>query len=64
MSCVALLGVEGRILRIADVDILDGTPLVDIKPYAARFDRFEAARCGWLDGTEVESTTADGRFSR
>lgn len=63
LSCVRLLGVEGRTLRIADVDILDGTPLLDIKPYSPHFDVFDVERGGWLDRATPERTVADERFS-
>jgi len=62
MSCVRLLAVDGCTLRVADIDVLDGTPLLDIKPYAPRFDHFEVQRWGWLQATDSERTVADGRF--
>jgi tRNA-Thr(GGU) m(6)t(6)A37 methyltransferase TsaA len=40
MSCVRLLQVKGSLLTVAGVDILDGTPLLDIKPYVPEFDGF------------------------
>jgi len=49
LSCVRLLGIDGRRLRVADVDMLDGTPLLDIKPYSRRTDCFPGCRCGWFD---------------
>ena len=61
MSAVRLLGVEGRTLRIADVDILDGTPLLDIKPYVPEFDHYEIRRIGWLAAAS-QRTSADDRF--
>lgn len=64
MSAVRLLAVEGNVLRVADVDILDGTPLVDIKPYVARFDSFQTQRNGWFDTAEGNRTRADSRFER
>ena len=64
MSPVRLLGIEGNILRIADVDVLDGTPLLDIKPYATSFDVFQVARCGWLDRASPRDTVADERFAK
>jgi len=64
ISAVRLLKVEGNILRIADMDILDNTPLVDIKPYAPRFDHFEVKRCGWLDQVERGNCSADDRFEK
>ena len=63
ISPVRLLGVEGNILRIADVDILDGTPLLDIKPYAPRFDVFKDARSGWLEAAGPGGA-ADNRFTK
>ncbi len=63
MSCVKLLSVEGNRLEIEDVDMLDGTPLLDIKPYAAKFDHFPVTRCGWMDAVNKEAQTeADNRF--
>jgi len=62
LSSVRLLKVEGNILRVADLDILDGTPLLDIKPCIPRFDYLDAARCGWLDGVSPASRFADDRF--
>lgn len=63
MSPVRLLGVEGNILHVADVDILDGTPLLDIKPYASKFDNFDVSRSGWLDNTKSTRDIADDRFA-
>jgi tRNA (Thr-GGU) A37 N-methylase len=40
ISCVRLLNIEGCILRLAEVDILDGTPLLDIKPYVPQYDNY------------------------
>ena len=50
LSVVRLLAVEGSVLRIEDVDILDGTPLLDIKPYVPQFDIKQVDRIGWLAG--------------
>ena len=64
LSCVRLVGIEGGRLRIMDVDVLDGTPLVDIKPYAPRFDCFEASQTGWLQNKGGQAFVADSRFER
>jgi tRNA-Thr(GGU) m(6)t(6)A37 methyltransferase TsaA len=61
ISLVRLVGREGRILRIEDVDILDGTPLLDIKPYSSRFDVRDGARCGWQDRIDEETARRRGR---
>jgi len=62
ISPVRLLAVEGAVLRVAEVDVLDGTPLLDIKPYAPQFDCFPAARAGWLAGRSPAGRADDGRF--
>ncbi|MDK2974251.1 MAG: tRNA (adenine37-N6)-methyltransferase [Methanofollis sp.] len=54
ISIVRLLGVEGRVLRIRGVDILDGTPLLDIKPYVHQFDNREEVSSGWVEDQHVE----------
>lgn len=56
MSCVRLTGIEGRTLHIANFDLLDGTPILDIKPYISEADAFPNAARGWLD--EVEDIPA------
>lgn len=62
LSIVELLRREGNVLFLDGVDILDGTPLLDIKPYTARFDRLEMTRNGWQD--EVDEQTAQERGLR
>lgn len=62
MSVVRLLRREGSTLHIADIDILDGTPLLDIKPYIPEFDAHPVSRAGWLDTPGVDRRQADGRF--
>lgn len=64
MSCVRLLAVSGNILRLAEVDILDGTPLLDIKPYVPPYDNYPVRRCGWLDTVPDKPVVADARFER
>lgn len=64
MSIVRLVKVEGGKLHIRDVDILDCTPLLDIKPYVPAFDSRNADKIGWLSGKtdELTETRDDGRF--
>ena len=50
ISTVRLLGREGNILKVGGIDVLDGTPLIDIKPYVPRFDSFPDASEGWFAG--------------
>ena len=62
LSCVRLLEVVGNVLHVDGLDILDGTPLLDIKPYLPAFDAFEAKRIGWCAEGRGSGTVADGRF--
>jgi tRNA-Thr(GGU) m(6)t(6)A37 methyltransferase TsaA len=64
LSCVRLLDVAGNILRLAEVDILDNTPLLDIKPYVPQYDNYPVQRCGWLDTVPERPVVADARFER
>ena len=61
LSLVRLLAREGRTLRVGDVDVLDNTPLLDIKPYVPEFDARPESRSGWLEGG-VDRRVADDRF--
>jgi tRNA-Thr(GGU) m(6)t(6)A37 methyltransferase TsaA len=62
LSVVRLLGREGRVLHVADLDVFDGTPLVDVKPYVPAFDAHPASRAGWFDTSAEERRVADERF--
>ena len=66
LSVVRLIGVTDGELSIRDVDIINGAPLLDIKPYVPKFDVRPEARTGWLEtrSYKTESTRDDGRFSR
>ena len=64
LSIVKLLRVERNILTIENVDIVDGTPLLDIKPYVPEFDQHPADRVGWLEQArgKVQDKRSDDRF--
>jgi len=64
ISIVRLVRIEENILHIQDVDIVDGTPLLDIKPYVPEFDIREVEKTGWLEEHVHKISTAkdDGRF--
>ncbi len=64
LSIVELTGIKGNTLFLKGVDILDGTPLLDIKPYIAAFDTVTESRSGWMTKTEkeVEAQRSDDRF--
>lgn len=50
LSSVALLRIEGLCLHVRGIDLLDGTPVLDLKPYLPYADSFPDARAGWIDG--------------
>ena len=64
ISVVRLVKIEGTVLHVEDVDIVDGTPLLDIKPYVPEFDPPEVERRGWLEKNvrKLPSSRDDGRF--
>jgi tRNA-Thr(GGU) m(6)t(6)A37 methyltransferase TsaA len=66
ISVVKLLQVQGCTISVQDIDIVDGTPLLDIKPYVPEFDVFETERTGWLRNKagKVHELSADDRFRR
>ena len=65
LSIVRIKSIENNIIHIKDVDILDGTPLLDIKPYIPEFDEKENVKTGWLDSKihKLRNSRDDGRFS-
>lgn len=64
VSMLRLISVEGATLTVEDVDILDGTPVLDIKPYVPAFDAYPDERAGWLTTTSEAARTmrSDDRF--
>jgi len=65
LSVVEVASVVDNIVTVRGIDVLDGTPLLDIKPYAPAFDApAELVRTGWMEGkkTAVADMRADGRF--
>lgn len=66
LSVVKLVSVEKNIVTIQGIDILNGTPLLDIKPYIENFDKIEGeAKSGWMKSTlqEVSEIRSDERFT-
>jgi len=65
LSIVELVSVEQNIVTIKGVDILDGTPILDIKPYIENFDKIEIpTKSGWMKSSsdEISSKKSDDRF--
>jgi tRNA (adenine37-N6)-methyltransferase len=56
LTPVRLLGVErgGRLLRLGPCDLVEGTPVFDIKPYVPAYDSFPGSRAGWIDEVDAE----------
>ncbi len=61
LSLVRLVKIAGNVLHLEDVDVLDGTPLLDIKPYISRFDCRENVHCGWQEDVNEETAQTRGR---
>ena len=66
LSCYRILTVDEAGIDVCDVDVLDETPLLDLKPYVPAFDAWPDARAGWADeaGASEHPGRADDRFSR
>jgi tRNA-Thr(GGU) m(6)t(6)A37 methyltransferase TsaA len=64
ISVIKLLRIENNILFVDNLDVLDGTPLLDIKPYVPEFDRIPDFRLGWLEKVKQDlyTTRSDNRF--
>ena len=66
LSIVRLVKIEGNTLYIKDADIVDGTPLLDIKPYIPNLEERESVKIGWLENKLSKFSTSkdDERFLR
>ena len=60
ISLVRLEKIENNILHVKDLDILDGTPLLDIKPFIPRFDLRDDANSGWQEDINDETASVRG----
>ncbi len=65
ISVVELLSVDGPTIHVRGVDILDNTPLLDIKPFISAFDQVANSRDGWMTASaeEVAARRSDSRFT-
>ena len=66
LSVVRLVSVKKNLLYIQDVDILNGTPVLDIKPFVPEFDMREVKKIGWLEKNvnKLPESKDDGRFQK
>ena len=64
LSLLKVLAVEDGCIKVDGLDILDGTPLLDIKPYIPGFENPQDVRIGWLEGRseQVKNRKSDHRF--
>ena len=64
LSVVKLISVESNILHIENIDVIDGTPLLDIKPYVREMEAVKDLRIGWLEKhtSKIDSQLSDKRF--
>lgn len=66
LSTVRLIGIEKNKILVRDIDIVDGTPLLDIKPYVPEFDTRKVVKTGWLEKNvrKLKKSKDDGRFEK
>ncbi|MBC8336262.1 MAG: tRNA (N6-threonylcarbamoyladenosine(37)-N6)-methyltransferase TrmO [Anaerolineales bacterium] len=64
LSLVKLTSIKGNLVYVDDIDILNGTPLIDIKPYIPEFENAQDVQIGWLDKSKgkVKNKKSDSRF--
>jgi tRNA-Thr(GGU) m(6)t(6)A37 methyltransferase TsaA len=64
ISVVRLIAARDGRVEVEDIDVLDGTPLLDIKPYVPEFDAYPGSSCGWLETVAGNATNirSDDRF--
>lgn len=62
LSCVRLVRVKGRIVEVEEADLLEGTPILDIKPYVPAADSFPDAKAGWVEAQEHWRVEAEPAF--
>ena len=55
ISVVKLLNIEGGLLQVEDIDLLEGTPVLDIKPFVGDIDEGTSVRFGWLDAVRAKA---------
>lgn len=59
LSIVKLIGCTDNTIDVSGIDVLDGTPLVDLKPYMPRFDQVDGANNGWAESKELRPKPRD-----
>lgn len=64
LSVLKVLRLEGNLLHVENLDMLDGTPVLDVKPYVPEFDNAKGVRVGWLEKARgsLHTKLSDDRF--
>lgn len=62
ISVVRLVAIRDGCLEVEGVDVVDGTPLLDVKPYVPEFDCYPDSKAGWFDASRSQRRVADSRF--
>ncbi len=57
ISILEILEIKGNLIQVKNIDILDKTPILDIKPYIPQFDFRETNKIGWLEGKIKKKTS-------
>jgi tRNA-Thr(GGU) m(6)t(6)A37 methyltransferase TsaA len=60
LSALRIERVQGRVLEVRGLDVLDGTPVLDLKPYVPYADAFPGARAGWVDEADAREREDEG----
>ncbi len=64
LSLIQIVEISGTKMTFAGVDVVDGTPVIDIKPYVTRFDRpVGDPRCGWFDQVSIDERATPARLA-
>lgn len=66
LSLVEIVRIENNLIQIAQVDVLDGTPVLDLKPYVPEFESVHDVRIGWLEQAkgQIPTRKSDDRFKQ
>jgi len=62
LSVLELVEIDGNTLTVRGIDFIEGTPVLDIKPYVGEFDDRAGVRTGWLERARGRTDVADDRF--
>jgi tRNA-Thr(GGU) m(6)t(6)A37 methyltransferase TsaA len=64
ISAVKVVSLKDNEIEVEELDILDNTPILDIKPYVSGFDSYPDEKAGWYDANKIDMKSADDRFKK